>query len=101
MSESGNESINEFAQLVRRVRDLEFLKALLSYMTGDSRKPTDDITDMKEHMIMFVRGRKHNKHIRQIISDRIDKLERGSQSGGRRRTKRKIHRKNRKTHRRS
>ena len=108
MSESENQDINEFAELVHSVEDYTFLSDLLSYMRGSKKKPTGNITDMKAHMIAFVRGKKDNKYIRKLISNRKKELNphassssSSSQHGGRRRTKRKSCRKNRKTHRRS
>ena len=110
MSESGNESINEFAKLVNDVQDVVFLRKLLRYMKGGVR-PLAEGNDMKEHIIMFVKGRKSDEHIRRIISNRKKELKpsssssssSSSQHGGRRRTLRKscTTRKNRKTHRRS
>jgi hypothetical protein len=107
MSESENQDINEFAELVHRVQDVDFLSELLSYMKGGVR-PLAEGNDMKAHMVMFVRGRKHNKYIRKLISDRKKELNphslsssSSSQHGGRRRTKRKSQRKNRKSRRQS
>jgi hypothetical protein len=89
MSGSDNESINEFAKLIHGVNDISFLKSLKDFMEGptDAELSSDTSNDMKKHIIMFVKGRKGNRHVRGIISHRIKQLKRSSShKGGRRKT---------------